>query len=240
MPKAKKAPEPSGGFLGRLFFHPSRNTITIGVISVVLGVALAATWQQNRVSPELVNARPGDLVQILDRLSVEQTRLSAELNDLLRREETLRLGATAEAIAETKARADQYAILAGVVPVTGPGIEITVRDPNLSLSSVALLDLVQELRDAGAEAIAINDERVTLSSWFADAPAGTLLSGVTIAPPYRITAIGDPRTMEVALAIPGGFSESVRAAGGTVSIIRSDSLDILAVVPIVDPQYSRP
>lgn len=235
-----KSQASDSSFFAWLLHAPSRNTVIIAVISLVLGLAIATVWQQNRVAPELANARPGDLVQILDRLAVEQNRLTAELSDLQRREEVLAEGATAEAVAETQARADQYAILAGVVPVTGPGIEITVRDPNLSLSSIALLDLVQELRDAGAEAISINDERVTASTWFADAPTGTLVSGVTITPPYRISAIGDPRTMEVALAIPGGFSESIRAAGGTVSIIRSDALDILAVVPIQDPQYSRP
>jgi len=229
-----------GGFGSWVFHAPSRNTLVIALISIALGLAMATVWQQNRVAPELTNARPGDLVQILDRLSVEQDRLTAEITDLQRRESVLAEGATAEAIAETQARADQYAILAGVVPVTGPGIDITVRDPSLSLSSVALLDLVQELRDAGAEAISINDERVTASTWFADAPSGTLISGVNITPPYRISAIGDPRTMEVALAIPGGFSESIRAAGGTVSIVRSDSLDILAVVPLTDPQYSSP
>lgn len=239
--KADSSPKTKGtDFVAWLVHAPSRNTLVIAIISIVLGLAMAAVWQQNRVAPELVNARPGDLVQILDRLAVEQNRLSAELSDLERREEVLAQGATAEAVAETQARADQYSILAGVVPVTGPGLEITLRDPSLSLSSVALLDLIQELRDAGAEAISINDVRVTVSTWFVDAPSGTLISGVTITPPYRVAAIGDPRTMEVALAIPGGFSESIRAAGGTVSITRSDALDILAVVPLQDPQYSRP
>jgi uncharacterized protein YlxW (UPF0749 family) len=231
--------EPGAGWQW-ITHRPSKSTLYISLISILLGVAMAVAWQQNRVSDELANARPGDLVQILDRLSVERNRLQAELNDVLRREETLVEGATAEAIAETQARADQFAILAGVVPVTGPGIEVTVRDPDLSLSSVALLDLIQELRDAGAEAISINDERVVASTWFADAPEGTSVSGVTVNPPYRVKAIGDPRTMEVALAIPGGFSEGVRAAGGTVSVIRIDALDILAVVPPVDPAAPRP
>jgi len=231
--------DPSAGWQW-ITHRPSKSTLYISLISIILGVALAVAWQQNRVPDELANARPGDLVQILDRLSVERNRLQAELSDLLRREEALVEGATAEALAETQARADQFAILAGVVPVTGPGIEVTIRDPNLSLSSVALLDLVQELRDAGAEAISINDERVVASTWFADAPEGTSVSGVTVNPPYRVKAIGDPRTMEVALAIPGGFSEGVRAAGGTVSVIRIEQLDILAVVPPIDPAATRP
>ena len=59
-------------------------------------------------------------------------------------------------------------MLAGTVPVTGPGLVVTVEDPNGSVTYDTLIDIVQELRDAGAEAVAVNDIRIGVATAFAE------------------------------------------------------------------------
>ena len=56
-------------------------------------------------------------------------------------------------------------ILTGTVAATGPGVTLTIDDPDGSVTAATLLDGVEELRDAGAEAIEINDSvRVVAST----------------------------------------------------------------------------
>jgi uncharacterized protein YlxW (UPF0749 family) len=95
-------------------------------------------------------------------------------------------------------------VLAGVVPVEGPGIRITIEDPEGEVEWDAMLDLVQELRDAGAEAIAIGDIRVVASTWFGPAERGIAISGEPAEAPYEISAIGPSEELAEAMSIPGG------------------------------------
>ena len=77
-------------------------------------------------------------------------------------------------------------ILAGTVPATGPGVTITIDDPDGAVTRPTLLDGVEELRDAGAEAIEINDSvRVVASTSFTDGDGG---SSSTARPSSRRTS----------------------------------------------------
>ena len=79
-----------------------------------------------------------------------------------------------------------------------------------------MLDALEELRDAGAEAVQISGSRVVASSFFGQTRDGLQVDGTTLHSPYRILAIGNPQTMAAAMEIPGGISETVRGAGATV------------------------
>jgi uncharacterized protein YlxW (UPF0749 family) len=140
-------------------------------------------------------------------------------------------------VEEIRRRADGLAILAGTVPATGPGIVVTLRDPSGSaVDGALLLDTVQELRDAGAEAIQIGDQRVIVSTWFGEERGDVVVSGVPVTTPVVVTAIGDPDTMATALEIPGGIADTVRTAGGDIDVATSDAVDVTATVPAPEPQ----
>jgi uncharacterized protein YlxW (UPF0749 family) len=105
-----------------------------------------------------------------------------------------------------------------------------------------VLDAVQELRDAGAEALQIGDQRVIVSTWFADpsgAKAGVSVNGVDVVAPYEIRAIGDPRTLSAALQIPGGVVDSLRTLGGDSLITEQKDVRVTALQPAPSPQYAR-
>jgi uncharacterized protein YlxW (UPF0749 family) len=202
----------------------------VAVLLFCLGFGLAAqvrTTQQDA----LASARTSDLVRILDdvssqrdRLGVEELRLRTTLSDL-------QSGADQAAAAREAAnqRAETLRILAGVTEVTGPGVLLTISDPDGQLDAAALLDAIQELRDAGAEAIAINGQRIVVQTAIVDSSDGVVVGDQVVKSPYQIEAIGPSETLAAGLSFPGGVIESVREAGADGTVTRRESLQIPAV-----------
>ena len=94
-----------------------------------------------------------------------------------------------------------------------------------------MLDAIQELRNAGAEAFQVGGVRIGVDSAFTGSGGAIALDGSTLTAPYTISAIGDPPTLAAALAIPGGVFDTVRRAGGTMDVAQSDSVTIDALRP---------
>src|SRR5699024_4768638 len=149
-------------------------------------------------------------------------------------------GNSPEAIEAAQERADTLGILAGTERATGPGITLTIEDTDGEVDAATLLDAVQELRDAGAEAMQVGDVRIVAGTWFEDGDGGITADGRTIEAPYRFTAIGDPPTMSSAMEIPGGVSESVRSNGGDVTIREYDTINVEALHSDSSPRYAQP
>lgn len=219
--------------LAQLAYQPSRPHLLIGALFLVLGtlVTVVALSDDER-DDAWRSARPEDLVQILDDLSERQERLEAEATRLSGIQQGLESGSTAQALAEARRQLEALRILAGTTPVTGPGVELTIVDPERVVDAATLIDAVQELRDAGAEAISVGDTRVVANTWFADTATGVEVSGQQLTSPLLIRAIGDPDTMAAAVNIPGGLAESVRTRGAEFTATTTPSLTISVTVPI--------
>ncbi len=219
----------------------TRGTLIVTALAVLLGFAIATQVRATRAQP-LDTLREDELVRVLDDVTQNGQRLSAELRDLERTRDTLQGGETDldAAVAAARERADTLAILAGTVPASGPGIRITITDPEHKIGSTVLLDTIQELRDAGAEAIQIGDARIVTATYLGDAEDGVLVSGRRVDAPYAILAIGDPTTMASAMDIPGGVVESVHRLGGEASVASLDTVEVTAVVTATAPKYARP
>ncbi|MEO7745031.1 MAG: DUF881 domain-containing protein [Actinomycetota bacterium] len=218
-----------------------RGSATLGALLLVaLGFALVAQLRQNS-GQDLSALRQSDLVRILDDVGDRRDRLAAEASDLQSQQRALTGGATGSqaAIDAARARLDALGVLAGTVAATGPGIEVFVTDPQTTVRSAQVLDLVQELRDAGAEAIQIGSVRVVASTWFADAAGGVSIDGVVLRPPYTVLAIGESQTMATALEIPGGVIASLpdRAAA---TVAAREQVEVTALHAVEAPRYARP
>ena len=211
------------------------------LLAIALGFAIATQVQQTNQSG-LEQLREDELVRILDDVSQEQGRLASDTRELESSRDTLLSGvdSSAEALKSAQERLDTLGILTGTAPASGPGVVITINDPDRKITAARLLDALQELRDAGAEAVQIGDVRVVASTWFADADGGVEVSGRRVDPPYSIKAIGDPATMASAMEIPGGVSESVRNDGATSTVRQADSIEVTALHSLQDPRYARP
>jgi uncharacterized protein YlxW (UPF0749 family) len=225
-----------------LRLRANRTQLIVLVLFVILGFAIAVVNSGTSGAAHLTTARPDELIQILDNLENDQVRLQAEQRRLQAALTAINSGSSAEVVKETQKRADSLSILAGTVPVRGPGIEIMIDDEEGNVSATAVLDAVQELRDAGAEAIEVNGRRVVVNTWFGNDPevAGVIVSGDLRRPPYRIIAIGDADTMATAMEIPGGVADTVRTASAHIATTKLRSVTIKSTVPLIPPQYAQP
>lgn len=221
--------------------RPNRGQALAAAMTALLGVALVAQAQSTDEGG-LRELRQSELVALLDDASTRVDALQREVLELEQDRERLQGQQGDEAAAEAaRQRLDSYQILAGTVPVEGPGIQVFVNDVGGALTQTMLLDGIQELRDAGAEAIQIGSTRVVASSHVGTSADGrVLLDGSLLDPPFRISAVGEPHTLAGAMAIPGGFTDSLRGAGVSVEVVETDALTIDAVREATTPRYAQP
>jgi uncharacterized protein YlxW (UPF0749 family) len=214
----------------------------IALLCLVLGIAVATQVRRTKAGDTLADQRPQDLVVLLDGLQQREAVLRKEIADA---EAALsRLQANGDsvtaALAEAQRRADALAVLAGTMPAVGPGLEIEVTDPQRGVAPADLLDTVQELRAAGAEAIQVGAVRVGVDSAFTGSSGAVMLDGMRLSTPLTVLAIGDPPTLAAALNIPGGVVDTVESAGGGVRITQRERVEVAALRTIRTPQYARP
>jgi uncharacterized protein YlxW (UPF0749 family) len=240
-------PEPGGAAPGRPARRMSAAGAIIGLLLGLLGFALVVQVRSNTATDAgLSSARPDDLVRILADLDARQARLRQETSSLEQTQRELTAGSQggAAALAEAKRRADALGILAGTLPAQGPGLAIRLQPGGQGIPAETVLDAVEELRGAGAEAMQIGDGattvRVVASTYFADDRSGLLVDGAHLTGTYVITVIGDPQTMRTALNIPGGVDDTVRQRGGTVIVQEPGTVAVTALHHAEKLQYARP
>lgn len=246
LPPAGSAPAPEEpptprAAVWRHLWHAGRGTFLVALLALGLGFAISAQVASTR-SQGLDGLSQQELIGVLDTVTQQGVRLGEELRELQRTQDRLESGAgtEAEALRVAKERADTLAILAGTVPASGPGMRMTIDDPQGKVGSTILLDALQELRDAGAEVVQIGAARVVAGTYFTDTDGGVLVSGVKASAPYEILVIGDAQTMASAMEIPGGVVETVRGVGGEVTIAPLEKLTIAATVPAATPRFAEP
>lgn len=214
--------------------RPSRAQLVIAVILCLCAFAVVAQVRSRDHEDPFATMRRADLVSMLDSLSTSSRQLDSELADLRETQRDLQSGADSRRAARAQAdrRLSQLKVLEGTVPVAGPGVTIRIEDPDSKVSSDMILDAMEELRDAGAEALAINGKvRVVASTWFASRADGLTVSGKAVSRPITITAIGDPHSLEEGAMFRGGMVSQMQApqVGATVTITRSQQVRIDAV-----------
>jgi uncharacterized protein YlxW (UPF0749 family) len=221
--------------------------MAIVLLVALLGFALAVQLRSHTEDPTLASARQEDLVRILSDLEAREERTRQEISDLEDSQRQLSSGAQGRkaALEEATKRADELGILAGTLPAQGPGVTVRFESGRDPVRAEAVLDAIQELRGAGAEAMQIAGAngaavRVVASSYVVDATGGIDVDGRRLSAPYTITAIGDGQTMRTALNIAGGVVESVQQAGGNVTVHEPGTVQVTALHTPTAPRYARP
>jgi uncharacterized protein YlxW (UPF0749 family) len=227
-----------------------RSQILFGALAVLLcvllGIAIVTQVRQTESGDSLETARPADLLILLDSLQQREAALNTEVADLERTLAQLQASGTSDqtAIENAQARLAALSILIGTVPATGPGVTLTITDTTPGVPAETMLDVINELRNAGAEAMELRGGgsavRVGVDTWVVGAPGALVADSVTLNPPYSVLAIGDPPTLAAAINIPGGAMDSVERVGGTMEVQQSDRVDVTALRQPKPRQYAQP
>jgi uncharacterized protein YlxW (UPF0749 family) len=220
----------------------TRAQAAIGVLFALLGFGMALQVRTTASTDSLGTARESDLIRILDELTTRNQDLAVQQRDLQGTIAQLSAGSGQGDAALTQARgkAQMLGILAGTVKARGPGVVVQVPDPDGQVDAATLVDAIEELRDAGAEALQVGPVLIVASSYFLDAAPGTVvIDGTTVRAPYVITAIGDAQTLSAALKIPGGVTDTLRQLGSSVVIDQRAVVEVAALRAAVTPQYAR-
>lgn len=210
--------------------HIEKGRLSIACVCMVLGLMLSVQFRSTQdLRASLPFQRVEELSARLHQMEAENKELEAELRDLK--------GMSGSE--KNEKIADDVMMFAGMTALEGPGIILTIddsgkiakkdNDPNLYLvHDEDILKVVNELRAAGAEAISINDQRLTANSEIRCAGPTISVNNVRSAPPFEIRAIGDKDNLINAINMRGGVADSLKVWGIKLDIQPSDNVWIPA------------
>jgi uncharacterized protein YlxW (UPF0749 family) len=218
----------------------SRAQVVVAVLMVLVGFGLVLQVRTTHSTNDFAGARRGDLIELLDSLEAASQRTQSQIDALEETKASLQSDTNRNTAALNAAReqVQVLGILAGTIPAQGPGVRITIADPGNAIGSSTLLNALEELRDAGAEAIELNDTvRVVAQTALVDLDSGVEVYGVELQPPYVIEAIGSAHTLHAAVMFPGGLRDEVETFGGTVKVRELSDVEIASLHRAEQPQY---
>lgn len=137
----------------------------------------------------------------------------------------------------------------GLTEVTGPGVIVTLSDSKRDASSVLnanslivhdgdILSVINELKNAGAEAISINDQRLVPTSSIVCGGNIIQINGEKIGAPFVIKAIGLPEQL-AALERPGGYLEILKGYSIEVDFKKSNNITIPKYTGVISYKYAQ-
>ena len=208
-------------------------TITIGLMCFVLVYVM---FLQFRVIEETNIAEIEDMREAELTESLAEWKTKCEELEVLIEEREEKIEEYEESMVTSKEASEileqelkQAKMLLGVTEVTGDGIVITIEDNDENkVTAILLLELVNELRLAGAEAISINNQRIVNMTDIVDiSNSYILVNSEKVVSPYKIKVIGDQTYLESALNIKNaGYVDKYSKIGYSINVEKVNDLTI--------------
>ncbi|MFZ5965844.1 MAG: DUF881 domain-containing protein [Bacillota bacterium] len=233
-----------------------RGQFAVSIVCVILGLVLALQFKsvQKDTGGVIPTLKAQELASELKKTKEEKQQLVEELNTLEAKIKEIEDAESKEdvLVKNLSAELEKYKIISGFRSVKGPGVIVVVDDPPLDPefpylnSSIMdrpdfLLQIVNELVAAGAEAISINDQRIVSRTEISLAGDNINVNSVPTANPFTIKAIGNPETLEAALNIRYGFVDNIRTQFDIqVSIAKKEEIVIPRYNEIIKFRYAKP
>ena len=204
-----------------------RNQVTIAAVTFLLGVLVVVQLRTQASSAAFAGLSSQDLTVLVANLDDRNDQLRTEVATLERELGVLSQNTQRGDVSLDELRADlrRVRLYAGIDPATGPGVTITVRGP---IDGPGIEDLVNELRNAGAEAMALDDVRLVPGVVAIGPAGGVMLGSDALADPFTLSAIGAPDKLTGSLTRPGGIIAQLSATQPEVSV-EVTPLDRIAV-----------
>jgi len=211
-----------------------RMQIVVVVVCVLIGIFLVSQLRvQESISKNLQEESKQDLGEIIRDLDIEVRLLQKEERDLEIR--LLKYENAAEnqqsILNEAALNLENMKMFAGLIGVKGEGVQVIINDEQKFLNCYDLMDVVNELKAGGAEAVSVNGIRVKAMTGFKDDIEGhVIVNENKIEPPFVIKAIGDVETLSQAVGLLGGVQYALTSYEGvTFEVLKMDNLEIPAI-----------
>jgi len=220
---------------------------------LAMGFLVVAQLRSSRALSRQVQVPTRNVYALATLLREEQEArraLEAQVTALRRQLETYeRAAAEGRSLTEAMGRElESLRISLGLKAMRGPGVVVRVEDSSeqpkganpVIVTYQDLVAVINELWAAGAEAIAVNGERITATTGISQVGGTVVINLQRLTGPFVIVALGDPATLEGALNIRGGLVESLRALGLQITISRRDTLVVPAFKGTVTFEHAKP
>lgn len=228
----------------------------LGIMALLLGVLLAMQIGSNSGTEEgglIPAARLSGLEQELKTVRAEKEAVLQELLDVETKLSQLEKESISEdtLLQQLMDEVDRYKMFSGLTDVTGPGVVITIDDPVPTEETDGysvimtrydlLLAVVNKLKEAGAEALSVNGQRIINTTEISLAGNNVNINATPTAPPYVIKAIGDPEILEATMTIRYGVLYNMKETYGLqVSIAKQEALEIPRYSGVLRFRYAEP
>lgn len=212
--------------------------VSLALVCLIVGVMFGIQYKTTSFyKASLVPIKIEDLTAQLNTVTGERDSLEQQVASLNQQLEDIRNNDLE--MADLQKDLQLANMVGGLYPVEGPGVSITMSESSGSLqasesgngSIVNVLDilrLVNELRASGAEAITVNDQRITAMSEIHWSGTMIVINQNRIAPPFHIQAIGDPSMLESGMSLKGGYLETLKFTGVQVEMKKVEKIKMAA------------
>jgi uncharacterized protein YlxW (UPF0749 family) len=194
-----------------------RNQLTIAAVTFLLGVLVVIQLRTQASGAAFAGLSSQDLTVLVANLDDRNDQLRTEVATLESELSVLSQNTARGDVSVDELRADlrRVRLYAGIDPAMGPGVAVTVRGP---IDGSGIEDLVNELRNAGAEAMAIDDVRLVPGVVALGAAGAVTLGARQLDDPFTLNAIGAPDKLTGSLTRPGGIIAQLSATQPDVSV----------------------
>ena len=206
-----------------------RSQVTVAIVAAILGLLVVVQLRGQAGGSALETKSAQELTALVTNQNTENDRLRAEVSNLQNQLAELRADRSTGATSVGQLESDLGRLRAwtGLDPIAGRGLEITISG---EIDAGAVDDLLNELRNAGAEAIAIEDIRVITRTSVSGVPGSLDVDGRLLRDPFTIRAIGKPETLVGSLTRVGGMIAQL-AATNPAATVEVQPVDAIVTLP---------
>lgn len=217
------------------------STILITLMCALLGFGYMTQINSGPSTYETMSE--DELVRLINETSTQAQNLEQRKNQLSQQLSSLKAAADQRAQAQriAKQNKETSGIISGRLPAQGKGVVVTIgRGKDKDIDASTMFTLIEELRNAGAEVIAVNDVRVVTSTSIWSDDGGLECDGIPLTTPYTVRAIGNPADLQNAVNIAGGIGSRLKVMyGAKVTVKQSDNVQIDATREPSTNNYAR-
>lgn len=221
--------------------HRTRSQLALATVAFVLGMLVVVQLRVQAGNAGLAQLSSQDLTVLVANLNARNDQLRREVSSLEDELATLNQNRARgeESLDELRADLRRVRAYAGLDPVGGPGVTISISGP---IDGSGVEELINELRNAGAEAIGAGDVRIVTGVVVTGAPGAASIDGARLGEVFELSVIGAPDKLTGSLTRSGGVIAQLAATEPDVSVTVTpvDRIELPATTRILVPAHGRP